>query len=140
MKRPLVVLSVALLAVLLGTAAWWQSGARWRGALYCFERPGQVWGLSPLPAGATPTCPESRTVRAEIRAGQTRLEQYLFSDWQPEAVLKRLEDAGFSRLTTRPDDGIQFEVVLTRGRERVLYIAEHRGAGTLVHVGGTPVR
>ncbi|MBZ9714609.1 hypothetical protein [Deinococcus multiflagellatus] len=130
---------VALLLVCAG-AVWWASGARWRGALYCFEQPGQVWGVAPMPAGATPTCPESRSVRAEVRAGQTRLEQYLFSDWQPEAVLKRLEDAGFARLTTRPDDGVQLEVVLTRGQERVLYIAEHRGAGTLVHVGSTPVR
>ncbi|WP_107136795.1 hypothetical protein [Deinococcus arcticus] len=140
MKRPLVVFAAAVLLVLAGAAAWWQGGARWRSALYCFEEPGQVWGLAPLPAGATPACPESRTVRAEVRAGQTRIEQYLFADWQPETVLKRLERGGFARLTTRPDDGIQFEAVLTRGRERVLYIAEHRGAGTLVHVGGTPVR
>ncbi|MBZ9749626.1 hypothetical protein K7W42_01985 [Deinococcus sp. HMF7604] len=128
------------LMVLLAGAAWWQSGARWRGALYCAEQPGQVWGVAPIPAGATLLCPESSSVRAEVRRGDTRIEQYLFADWQPETLLRLLEAEGFTRLSTRPDDGIQFEAVLTSGRERVLYIAEHRGEGTLVNLGGTPMR
>lgn len=131
---------VAALAVLAGAAGWWQSGARWRGELYCFAQPGQVWEMGAVPAGAAPGCPDSRSVRAEVRAGQTRVEQFTFPDWQPGAVLDVLKAGGFTQLTARPDDGVQFEVVLTRGRERVLYLAAHQGAGTLVTLSSTPAR
>ncbi|GAA5435824.1 hypothetical protein M8445_11480 [Deinococcus aquaticus] len=133
-----VVWVVAALVLLAGAGAWWQSGARWRGDLYCFEQPGRVWGLAAVPAGGTPTCPESRTVRAEIRSGNTRLEQFAFPQWQPDAVLDVLRAGGFTRFTERPDDGIQREIVLLRGQERLTFIAEHQGAGMLVHLSGVP--
>ncbi|GAA5448306.1 hypothetical protein Ddep01_02070 [Deinococcus depolymerans] len=135
-----VVWVVAALALLVCAGAWWQSGARWRGDLYCFEQPGRVWGLAAVPAGGTPICPESRTVRAEVRAGQTRVEQFTFPGWQPEAVLNVLKAGGFTQLTARPDDGVQLEVVLTRGRERVMYLAAHQGPGTFVTVSSAPAR
>ena len=58
--------ALALLAALLvGLGAWQARESRWRGPLYCIEQPGRVWGLAPVPAGVTPTCPQSRSYRRD---------------------------------------------------------------------------
>ncbi|UBV41512.1 hypothetical protein LAJ19_07485 [Deinococcus taeanensis] len=123
---------LAFVLLVAGAAGWWQTGARWRGPLYCFEQAGLVWGLSPIPAGVAASCPESRTVRAEVRAGRARLEQFTLPGWAPDTLMRPLLAGGFTVLRALPDDGVQVEAILTRGQERVLYTAAHQGEGTFV--------
>ena len=94
--------------------------------------------MAPLPAGATATCPESPTVREEVRSGSTRLEQYELSGWQPEPVLRALQAGGFRILSRVPDDGIQDAAVLIRQAgsqdEQVTYVADRMNGNTLVSI------
>ena len=129
--RPLLAVAGAL-ALLCGCAE------RQGSATYCIQTPGKVWGVAPLPAGATATCPESPTVREEVRSGSTRLEQYELSGWQPEPVLRALQAGGFRILSRVPDDGIQDAAVLIRQAgsqdEQVTYVADRMNGNTLVSI------
>lgn len=129
--RPLLAVAGAL-ALLCGCAE------RQDSATYCIQTPGKVWGVAPLPAGATATCPESPTVREEVRSGSTRLEQYELSGWQPEPVLRALQAGGFRILSRVPDDGIQDAAVLIRQAgsqdEQVTYVADRMNGNTLVSI------
>lgn len=107
-------------------------------ATYCIQTAGKVWGAAAVPAGATATCPASRTVREEVRSGTVRLEQYELSGWQPEPVLRALQDGGFRILSRIPDDGIQDAAVLIRQSgdqdEQVTYVADRMNGNTLVSI------
>ncbi|GGR80611.1 hypothetical protein [Deinococcus sedimenti] len=130
--RPAALVTAFILLVVVGVTAWWQTGSRWRGDQYCFTQPGRVWGTAPMPAGATPSCPASQGVRREVRRGETRVEQFTLSTWQPRALQDALVAEGFTVTRARPDDGIQVEAMLTRAGETVLYTAAHQGEGTFV--------
>lgn len=127
-----------LLAVAGALALLCGCAARDSSATYCIQTPGQVWGVAPLPAAATATCPESPTVREEVRSGTTRLEQYELSGWQPEPVLRALQDGGFRILSRIPDDGIQDAAVLIRESgghdEQLTYVADRMNGNTLVSI------
>lgn len=127
-----------LLAALLGTLAFWTvRESRWNSPLYCFADPAQVWGVSPLPADAQPECPDSDTVRGEVRSGQTRIEQFALPANQPETILKLMQGAGYAVVSRKPDDGIQLEAVLRKGNDQVMYFAEHQPGRTFVTLTGT---
>ncbi|EYB68733.1 hypothetical protein DEIPH_ctg017orf0070 [Deinococcus phoenicis] len=137
MRRfPLLVLPVLLLLALL---AWGVREARWRGPLYCIGQAGQVWGLAPLPATATPGCPESRSYRQEVREGFARVEQYTLDGWQPRALLPAFQAAGFVPEGHVEDDGDEYAVFLARAGERVQYVADLQPGGrTLITLSGKP--
>lgn len=129
------VLSLLVLGLLTaGMSFWLAREARWKQPLYCIQVKGQVWGTVPVPAGATPACPESQTVREEVRRGESRLEQYELRGWQPAPVLDALVAGGFSVVSRIPDDGIQEAAVLARGNERLTYVADRMGEDTLVSI------
>lgn len=129
--------ALLLLAALLGTLAFWSvRESRWRSPLYCLAAPGQVWGTAPLPAAAEPTCPDSNTVRAEVRRGQTRTEQFILPPDQPETLLRLMQGAGYAVVSRHPDDGIQLEAVLQKGPDQVAYFAEHQPGRTFVTLTG----
>lgn len=137
--------ALALLAALtVGLGVWWASESRWRGPLYCIEQPGQVWGLSPLPAGTTPGCPQSRSYRQEVREGFARVEQYTLAGWRPRALLPALQRAGF--VPAGQADGIyadedEYADFLRRGGEQLQYVAERLpGAVTRITLSGRPSR
>lgn len=104
--------------------------------LYCMAEQGQVWGVAPLPAGAQPECPDSDTVRAEVRSGQTRVEQFALPADQAETVLKLMQGAGYAVVSRKPDDGIQLEAILKKGDDQVMYFAEHQPGRTFVTLTG----
>ncbi|WP_119672940.1 hypothetical protein [Deinococcus sp. RM] len=132
MRAPAIpAVALAVLAV-LGGVVWWQSGARWRGELYCFADPARVWGVAERPADLTPSCPSSQGVRREVRSGQTHVEQFTLARWDPALVRDLLTARGYAVAHALPDDGIQVEAVLTRAGETVLFTAAHQGAGTFV--------
>ncbi|MBB5235285.1 hypothetical protein [Deinococcus budaensis] len=135
--------ALALLAALsLGLGVWWASESRWRGPLYCIEQPGRVWGLSPLPAEFTPTCPQSRSYRREVREGSARVEQYTLAGWRPRALFPALQAAGF--VSEGGENGIyadedEYADFLRRGGEQLQYVAERLpGEVTRVTLSGRP--
>lgn len=134
MKRWLWALLAALLAVTALLGVLWSREARWSRADYCLETPGQVWGVAPVPAGATATCPASQTVRAEVQRGATRVEQYELSGWQPAPVLDALTAGGYAVLSRIPDDGIQEAAVLNGQGEQLTYVADRLDGNTLVTI------
>ena len=128
--RPLV-LSLSLLGALPLTAC-----APANTPLYCFADPAQVWGMSPLPADAQPECPDSDTVRGEVRSGKTRIEQFALPADQAETVLKLMQGAGYAVVSRKPDDGIQLEAILRKGGDQLMYFAEHQPGRTFVTLTG----
>ena len=125
------VLSLSLLMALPLTAC-----APANAPLYCFADPAQVWGVSPLPADAQPECPDSDTVRGEVRSGKTRIEQFALPADQAETVLKLMQGAGYAVVSRKPDDGIQLEAILRKGGDQVMYFAEHQPGRTFVTLTG----
>lgn len=125
------VLSLSLLMALPLTAC-----APANAPLYCFADPAQVWGMSPLPADAQPECPDSNTVRGEVRSGKTRIEQFALPSDQAETVLKLMQGAGYAVVSRKPDDGIQLEAILRKGGDQVMYFAEHQPGRTFVTLTG----
>ena len=123
-------------ALLLLGGVWFARESRWQRPLYCFERPGQVWGVAAQPEHAVPTCPESDTVRGEVRRGQTRIEQFTLPAGQPETLLRLMQSAGYAVVSRKPDDGIQLEVILRKGGDQVMYFAEHHPESTFVTLTG----
>lgn len=135
--------ALALLAALgLGLGTWQARESRWRGPLYCIEQPGRVWGLAPLPAGARPTCPQSRSYRREVREGFARVEQYTLAGWRPRALLAPLQQAGF--VPEGQQGGIyadedEYADFLRRGGEQLQYVAERLpGEVTRITLSGRP--
>ncbi|AXG97896.1 hypothetical protein DVJ83_00490 [Deinococcus wulumuqiensis] len=126
------VLSLSLLMALPLTAC-----APANAPLYCFADPAQVWGVSPLPADAQPECPDSDTVRGEVRSGKTRIEQFALPANQAETILKLMQGAGYAVVSRKPDDGIQLEAILRKGGDQVMYFAEHQPGRTFVTLTGT---
>ncbi|MFC4637168.1 hypothetical protein [Deinococcus hohokamensis] len=131
-RARLALLGGGLLALVAGAGLWQSREARWQGPLYCLQAPGQVWAAAPVPSGVTPVCPASHTVRAEVRRGETRIEQYELPGWQPAPVLGALTAAGYRVVSRIPDDGVQEAAVLSRGRERLTYVADRMNGQTLV--------
>lgn len=118
---------LVVLALLAGVGVWQSRESRWRGPLYCIEESGRVWGVSPLPAGATPACPESRSYREEVRSGYARVEQYVLPGWRPRVLIPALEVGGYvpqggPEGLYRDDD--EFAALLGRGTEQIQYVAE----------------
>lgn len=107
--------------------------------MYCIARPGQVWGLGPVPAGAAPGCPQSQSYRREVREGFSRVEQYTLPGWRPRALLPVFEKAGFVSHPLMNDSGQSFAVLLNRGPEQVQYAADLQPNGeTLIGLSGKP--
>ncbi|KEF33242.1 hypothetical protein RDMS_13695 [Deinococcus sp. RL] len=134
-------LGLAALALLsAGLGVWQLRESRWRGPLYCFAEPGQVWGVAPVPAGVTPTCPQSRSYRQEVRSGQARVEQYVVPGWQPRALIAPLEAGGYVALNGQEGlyrDADEFAALLNRGAEQIQYVADKLpGPQTLVTLSG----
>lgn len=121
---------------------WQTRENRWRGPLHCIEQPGQVWGLSPLPAGATPGCPQSRSYRQEVREGFARVEQDTLAGWRPRALLPAWQRAGF--VSAGQADGIyadedEYADFLRRGQQQLQDVAERLpGAVTRITLSGRP--
>lgn len=138
--RPVpLVLAVALLG-LVGLGGWWFGvERRWQGDLFCIERPGTLWnGLAPLPPGLTPECPTySRTYRAEIRRGESRVEMYRLPGWQPKVLLDPFRSASYRQLT---DDALpgNYTAFLDRGGDVLQYHAVQEGDTTLITISGKP--
>ncbi|MDL2344383.1 hypothetical protein QOL99_09475 [Deinococcus sp. MIMF12] len=130
------------LALLAGVGVWQVGERRWRGPLYCIAEPGRVWGVSPLPAGATPACPESRSYREEVRSGFARVEQYVLPGWRPRVLVAALEAGGYVP-QGGPEglyrDADEFAALLNRGTEQLQYVAERLpGPRTRVTLSGRP--
>ncbi|GHF94211.1 hypothetical protein GCM10017783_02780 [Deinococcus piscis] len=138
-KRPSILFAAALLALLGLAGSWWLTERQWLGGLYCFEQPGQVWGLAPLPAGLTPECPASSSYRREVRQGLGRVEQFRLTGWQPRALLDTFTEAGYLPQT---DDlmSSDYSAFLARGTDRIQYSAVRQGNQTLITVSGVPQR
>ena len=124
-------------ALLLLALIFWQSERRWLGDLYCFDQPGQVWGLASIPADLQPECPASASYRQEVRERLGRVEQFRVSGWQPKALLPVFTEAGYMPQT---DDLLSndYSAFLARGAERIQYSAVRQGPETLITVSGPP--
>lgn len=123
-------------ALLLAVGVWFARESRWQRPLYCFAVPGQVWGVAPQPAAAQPTCPDSNTVRSEVRRGETRIEQFTLPAGETETLLRLMQNAGYAVVSRKPDDGIQLEAILRKGDDQVMYFAEHHPGSTFVTLTG----
>ncbi|ADY27288.1 hypothetical protein Deipr_2158 (plasmid) [Deinococcus proteolyticus MRP] len=138
-RRQTAVFAAGLLALLVLAGGWYLSERRWLSDLYCFEQPGQVWSLAPLPASMAPECPASRSYRQEVRQGLGRVEQFRLSGWQPRALLSTFTDAGYLQQTDDLLSG-DYSAFLARGTDRIQYSAVRQGSETLITVSGVPQR
>ncbi|MBZ9715462.1 hypothetical protein [Deinococcus multiflagellatus] len=134
----LALLGGALVSVPTG---WWLADSlRWRAPLYCIEQPGQLWGgLAPLPAGLSPTCPDSASYRQEVRAGESRVEQYLVPGWEPLAAARVLRARGYVLLDDELMAPDHYSVFLGKALPAELhYTAVKQGDQTLITISGGP--
>ncbi|MDO4264172.1 MAG: hypothetical protein Q4C67_08230 [Deinococcus sp.] len=118
---------------------WFLTERRWLSALYCFEQPGQVWGLAALPPNVTPECPAASSYRQEVRRGLGRVEQFRLSGWQPRALLTTFTGAGYLPQTDDLLSG-DYSAFLVRGTDRIQYNAVRQGGETLITISGVPQR
>lgn len=129
------VLLTLFLGVLVGRQ--WLAEARWRGPLYCFTNPQQVWSAAPRPEAWTPVCPQSATYRQEVRQGESRVEQFRIPGWQPKAVLKVLREAGYAQLEDELEGANHYSVFIGKSAPGELsYTAMKEGSDTLITVSG----
>ncbi|WP_102128163.1 hypothetical protein [Deinococcus planocerae] len=137
--RPAPAVVAGVLVGLLGLGGWFTVERRWQGDLYCIGRPGTLWnGLAPLPGGLAPECPTySRSYRAEVRRGESRIEQYRLPGWQPRALLGPFRRAGYRQLT---DDALpgSYSAFLNREGDLLQYHATREGNTTLIAISGQP--
>lgn len=129
---------LALLGVGLGL--WYARNIPSRGPLYCIEQPGTLWnGVAPLPPGLQPECPQSRSYRAEVRAGQSRVEQYRVPGWQPRVLMSALKQGGYLQITDDPIGPGNYAAFLGRaGVPELQYLANQEGETTLITLSGQP--
>lgn len=83
-----------------GVGAYAVTELRWRSPAYCIERRGQLWNgeAGGLPPGYRPQCPASASYRAEVRRGETRVEQYVTTGWRPDELAAQFKAQGFREL------------------------------------------
>lgn len=131
-------LAVAVLATVAGVYLARES--RWRGPLYCIEKTGSVWnGAAPLPPGFQPECPQSNSYRAEVRSGDTRVEQYRVQGWQPRALNAAMKAGGYIQITDEPIGPGNYSAFLGRaGVPEIQYLANQEGDTTLITLSGRP--
>ncbi|GGL99461.1 hypothetical protein GCM10010841_05010 [Deinococcus aerophilus] len=132
------VLVLALLGV--GIGVWFAREARWQGALYCIERPGMLWkDVAAVPDIAQPECPSSRSYRQEVRAGESRVEQYRLPGWQPRALVPLLGQGGYRQITDEDIGPGNYAAFLGRaGVPELQYLAAQEGDTTLITLSGRP--
>lgn len=107
-------------------------------ALYCIGQQGTLWnGLTPLPEGLEPRCPESATYRQEVQSGQSRVEQYVVQGWQPQALMTPLKRAGYLLLEDELRGPQHYSVFMGRKAPAELYYtAVPDGPNTLITISG----
>jgi hypothetical protein len=133
--------ALAALAVLGAVAGVWLAReVGGRGPLYCIEQSGTLWnGVAPLPPGFQPECPQSNSYRAEVRAGESRVEQYRLPGWQPRALLPALKAGGYLQITDEPIGLGNYSAFLGRaGVPEIQYLANRQGDMTLITLSGRP--
>lgn len=120
------------------TGWWLLDTVRWRSPLYCIGQAGTLWnGLAPLPDGLTPTCPNSDSYRQEVRAGESRVEQYLVSGWQPLVAAQVLKAKGYVLLDDELMAANHYSAFMGRTLPAELhYTAVQQGAQTLITISG----
>ena len=113
---------------------------RWRSAFYCIERPGELWGgeAGPLPAGFTPGCSPSNSLRADVRRGAVRAEQYTAPGWRPRALEAALLGAGFALLDEEFVSPNLYEAFFRRGGKKLYYLASRQNGYTAFTLNGAP--
>ncbi|MBZ9752884.1 hypothetical protein K7W42_18760 [Deinococcus sp. HMF7604] len=128
------------MAIALPTGWWLADTLRWRSPLYCIERPGTLWnGLTPLPSGLTPTCPNSASYRQEVRDGESRVEQYLVPGWQPLAAAETLRAKGYVLLDDELMAPDHYSAFMGKTLPAELhYTAVKQGNQTLITISGAP--
>ncbi|WP_230294669.1 hypothetical protein [Deinococcus sp. 6GRE01] len=132
----LALLGGALVSVPVG---WWLTDSlRWRSPLYCIETLGTLWnGLAPLPAGLSPTCPDSQSYRQEVQSGESRVEQYLVSGWQPLVAAQVLKAEGYVLLDDELMAPDHYSAFMGRTVPAELhYTAVRQGPDTLITISG----
>ncbi len=133
---------------------WWAGGValvalavpvavregHWRGTLYCIERPGQLWGgaFGPVPEGAVPECPQTASYRGEVRRGESKVEQYRLSGWQPTRLKDLLVRRGVAVLEAEFVNAGVYEAFVQAGPGKVYVLAERTRSGTLLTLIGRP--
>ncbi|GGR27220.1 hypothetical protein [Deinococcus ruber] len=127
----------ALLTV--GLLAWLLTERRWAGSLYCIERPGTLWnGLTALPPGLTPECPDSQSYRQEVRTRFSRVERYRADGWNPRALLPLLKQGGYRQTT---DDDVapgNYAAFLSGPGGTLQYLATRQAGQTVFTLSGRP--
>ncbi|WP_226342370.1 hypothetical protein [Deinococcus sp. AJ005] len=127
---------------LLGAFAggWLARQLQARGPLYCISQTGKLWnGVAPLPSGFQPECPQSGSYRAEVRSGDTRVEQYRIQGWEPRALLAAMKAGGYLQITDEPIGPGNYSAFLGRaGVPEVQYLANQEGDTTLITLSGRP--
>lgn len=134
-KRVLIVGGLGLL--LGGSLNWWSTQAHWNAALYCITEPNRVWSVAPRPQTWQLECPQSASYRREIRNGDSRVEQFRLRGWQPKAVLKVLQDAGYRQLEDELLGQDHYSAFIGKSAPgEIFYTAKKEGVETLVTVSG----
>ena len=140
-SKPGVAAGALVLALVgMGLGVWLTRAAQASGPLYCIQQPGTLWsGVAPLPPSFQPECPQSRSYRAEVRAGQSRVEQYRVPGWQPRALIPVMQQGGYLEITDESIGPGTYAAFLGRsGLPEVQYVATLKGRTTLITLSGRP--
>lgn len=89
-----------------------------------------------LPTGYSPRCPTSESYRAEVRRGETRVEQYVTSGWHPAQLAAQLKAQGFGELDAELINPGLYEAILEDARGKVYYLATRQGDTTEITING----
>lgn len=118
--------------------AWTATELRWRSPTYCIEQRGGLWNGEggALPAGYGPQCPTTASYRADVRRGDTRVEQYVTAGWRPDALAAQLRAHGFREFYAELLNPGLYEAMLEGPQGQVYYLATLQGGTTEITISG----
>lgn len=83
-------------------------------------------------------CPTSASYHAEVRGGETQVEQYVAPGWQPTGLVQQFLRAGYAQLDGEyVNDGL-YEAFLDKAGRRVYLLATRQGEQTVLTLNGSP--
>ena len=121
-----------------GVGAYAVTELRWRSPAYCIERRGRLWNgeAGGLPPGYRPQCPASASYRAEVRRGETRVEQYVTTGWRPDELAAQFKAQGFRELDAELINPGLYEAILEKAKGKIYYLATRQGDTTEITING----
>lgn len=136
-KTWLLILLTLLLGSALGLLLWTRPSSPTNNALYCFENSSTVWSAAPRDPSWTPECPQSTSYKEEVQKGDSRVEQFRLSGWQPKVIFNLLRQAGYVQVEDEIEGSTHHSAFMGKGAPgEVFYTAVKEQNTTLITISG----